>query len=439
MTWDRVALNGTIACFGGTALAAYSVGPIPVQWIAQGGIVGIAVAMILGRDRLLRVPGAAPLLLLLAWALLLNIIYYRHFAPLQPARATLPYPFYIAVRYINVLAFAAAFYLTYWLQARGYRDVLIKRVVVVGVIVGAAAFYIFFAQMLGLPELPRTRMGTGGGEQVTGRFSSANISYVRMLGTFREPSHLAEWLLVPLFISLTRPGVRGRIGAALLTTTMLLTVSLTGIVAAIAGWVGGIVALNPFRGTNIKRVAMGVAVVAVLFVAVQQLSVGFFESVSIYSVLNARTLELVEGGVRASNRGYVYQFFAENPPPLFGYGLGNGNIYFSNISGAELVNSFLSLYVSMLYATGLPGFCLLILFLLTPIARMRTSRVASRDRTQSGVLMGYLAYLAAFAIAPEELSVPFGIVAGLLAFRDLAPNKSYSTLEPARVEVAAGA
>jgi hypothetical protein len=142
--------------------------------------------------------------------------------------------------------------------------------------------------------------------------------------------------------------------------------------------------------------------------------------------------------VSASNRGYVYEFFGQNPPPLLGLGLGNANIYFSDLAGSELVSSFLSLYLTTMYAAGVPGFVLLVLFLAWPVLRMRTSRAASRNREHAATLMGYLAYLAAFALAPEELTVPFGIVAALLTYREVNQPGTERAGEPARVEMMAG-
>jgi hypothetical protein len=156
---------------------------------------------------------------------------------------------------------------------------------------------------------------------------------------------------------------------------------------------------------------------------------------SVYSVLNARTLDLIEGGIGGSNRAYVYEFMSAHPPPLLGYGLGNGNIYFSNISGSTLVNSFLSIYVSTFYSTGIVGFTLLAMFLVTPIVRMRTATGRRADATTTAILMGYLSYLVAFAVAPEELSVPFGIGMALLAFR---PNAQPAPIVERPQAVAAG-
>jgi hypothetical protein len=417
----------------GTGLAAYNFGPIPVQWVAQGTLLGIALVAVLARDRLQIIPGSALLLLFLAYAALMNIVQWRHFAPLLPIGASLPYPLFISVRFINVLSFAAAYYLAYWVQTRGHRSLLIRRVVLAGLGITILAVYIYAAERLGLPQPPRTRMGTGGGEQVTGTFSTADMRYSRMLGTFREPSHLAEWLLIPLFLTLAQRGWRARAGAALMVASMLLTVSLTGILSALAGWLGGIVLLNPLRVANLKKVAVGAALILVLFFVVQNLTAGM--GLSVYSVLNARTLDLIEGGIGGSNRAYVYEFMSAHPPPLLGYGLGNGNIYFSNISGSTLVNSFLSIYVSTFYSTGIVGFTLLAMFLVTPIVRMRTATGRRADATTTAILMGYLSYLVAFAVAPEELSVPFGIGMALLAFR---PNAQPAPIVERPQAVAAG-
>ena len=407
--------RGFVALFLCTGLGAYSIWSVPFVWIAQAGEVALAAALIIGLNRVRNVPGGLVFIVFIAWALIVNILNAECFASMMPAMATLPYGLFIIVRYVNLLAFAAVFYLTFWLMTQGYSEFLVKGIVGVGTLVSLAALYIYIAQIYGLPEPSRTRMGTGGGEQAT-TFSLGSFFYTRALGTFREPSHLAEWLVLPLFFSLARSNRAARVGTFLIGTTLLLTVSLTGILSAMVGGVAAILISNPLRLENLKRLVGVAAVLSVLAIGLQIVSVNAAdEEHSITSIVSLRTLEILEGGLGSSNRGHTYEFIADNPFPLVGYGLGNANIFISNAFGSDLVMSYLSLYINTLYSTGIVGLGLLLVFLVSPIIRNLAKRESAKLRHSPVFLMTYLAYLVSFGVNVDELSVPFAISAAFLA------------------------
>lgn len=411
--------RGLVLLFGGTALAAYTVGPIPAPWLAQAGLVALAVGLVLGRDRVMVVPGGAALAAFVAWALAVNVLRADRYAAFMPLDASLPYPLYVAVRYVGIFSFAAAFYLALWVMYRGYAPRLVNAVVLVGVCVALYSFYIYAAHILGLPEPPRNRAGTGGsGGQATIFSSGGTGLYRRMLGPFREPSQLAEWILIPLFFSFARTGRFARTCRACLAAALVLTVSMGGMVSACAGAVLGLLLTNPLRAGNRRRVGV-VLVGAVLAVgAAASISVGSGDgATNILSILTFRFDEIMEGGIGKSNRGYVVDFMVANPPPPLGYGMGNGNIVFSEYTGSDLPMSFLSLYVNVLYSAGVVGLALLLVFMAAPILRaMRARRVTELGATPV-FLMGYLAHMVAFSVNSEELTVPFAIAAAVLAYQ----------------------
>ena len=406
-----------VTLFLGTGLAAYNIASVPIQWLAQAGFIALAAALILGLKRVRIVPGGYILIMFMGWALVVNGFNIGRFAAEMPALAPLPYELFIIVRYINLLSFTAVLYLTFWLLTQGYSKSLTNWIVLIGVLVSLAALYLYFANIYGLPEPSRSRLGTGGGEQAT-TFSYGYFFYNRALGTFREPSHLAEWLLLPLFFSLTRPGKAAIVSTFLIGSTLLLTVSLGGIMSFVIGVVAAILINNPLRIKNLKRLIGITVALSILAVGLQLVSIGIGgEVLNIYSIISFRILELLEGGVAASNIGFVYEFLAENPFPLLGYGLGNANIFFSNNTGNDSVVSYLSLYINVLSSTGIVGFGLLLLFLLRPIIRA----VAKKGRFEFGqspvFLMTYLAYLIFFGVHTEELSVPFAVSAAYLTYQ----------------------
>ncbi len=400
-----------------SSLAAYNFGPVPIPWMGQAGFVAAAVGLILYVGKIRIVPGAGWLLFFLGWAFLLNTLNAGEFSNLMPPLATLPYPLFIAVRYVNVLSFAGAFYLTYWLLQSGYQKEFVRAIIVVGLIACAGAGYVYIAQIVGLPELPRTRLGTAGGQQATS-FSSGMFSYRRALGTFREPSHLAEWLLLPFFISFLRRDRFGKIARTAIGGTLLLTVSLTAFFASALGAGIAMLLTNPFNRRYAKLVGGSVLVAGGLFVALQNVVVGAgVDGSTLAAVVTGRIGATLGGGFAKTDRAYVYELMSEHPVPMLGYGFGNANLYGSNLTQNTAVMSFLSLYVNTLYATGVLGFITLLIFLFRPIVQYLRSRPRRQGVEVPLLVMVYFAYLVAFAVSSEELSTPFAIASGMLTYQ----------------------
>lgn len=416
----EVVFRGLVLLFAGTALAAYTLGPIPAPWVAQGGLVALAAALVLGRDRVMVVPGGTVLVAFVAWALAVNVLQADRYMSIMPMNASLPYPLYVAVRYVGIFSFAAAFYLALWLMYRGYAPRLVNAVVLVGVSVALFSFYVYAAHIFGLPEPPRNRAGTGdaGGPQATLFSSGSTGVYRRMLGPFREPSQLAEWLLIPFFFSFARTGRLARTCRACLGGALVLTVSMGGLVSACAGAVMGLLLTHPLRAGNRRRVVVMLATVgAVAFVA-GGISVGAGENVTnLLSIVTFRIDEILEGGIGQSNRGYVLDYIRENPAPPLGYGMGNGNIIFSEHAGLHRPVSFLSLYVNVLYSAGVVGLALLAIFLARPVLRAMRTRGDTELGATPVFLMAYLAHMVMFAVNSEELTIPFALAAAVLVYQ----------------------
>jgi hypothetical protein len=206
-----------------------------------------------------------------------------------------------------------------------------------------------------------------------------------------------------------------RLKSIVIATALLLTVSLGGIASCIGGVVGGLLLGNPLRPKHLKALVLIVLGFGALLLVAQVTSVGLTGQ-SVYSVLNVRTLQILEGGVESSNRAYIADFVRWFHPPILGYGLGNANIFLASKLGIDLIVSFLSLYVNVVYSSGIIGFVLLSIFLIQPIVR---NAISSRDRTKRrplAILMGYIAHLIVFAAGPEELSVSFAIIAAFLLY-----------------------
>jgi hypothetical protein len=410
----RLVLLAFVVAVSANALEAYSLASVPVEWMAHAAVFG-AVLVLGVAHRLYVLPGSRPLLLLSAWSLAVTVFtaVTGRFAELMPELATLPYGVFLAVRIVLLAAFVCSTWVVYWLLVNGYRDEVVTWTVRLGTVAAVLALYVYVAQVYGLPEPPRTRMGTTGGEQAT-RFQYA---FHRAMGTFREPSHLAEWLTVPFFLSLSHGRRMLNVNTVLISGALLLTGSLTGILGLGLGLVLALLMANPFSLRN-GKILLRLGIVAVLGLVIFQGLVSSYSSNSadLFGVIGQRVDPILrQGGLSGTNRGYVYGFVAHEPPPLLGMGLGNANIALTAYLGVPIISSFLSLYLNFLYATGYVGLALVCLAVGMPLARFLKSRV---ERTQylTMVLASYLCYVIVFIVHLEEFTLMYALALALLVY-----------------------
>lgn len=414
MTYPRVALLAFTCVFVGTSLGAYAFGPIPFQWLTQFGLLG-AVGLLLLAGKLGPVPGLGVMVPLVAWAAVVTLANAMLFdyAAFMPPLASAPYPVYMALRFLALLTFAGAALLVYYLLQNGYRDVIVRRIVWVGSAASLAAVYIYFAQVNGWWEPGRTRMGTAGGEQ------SVSFAYAfhRAMGTFREPSHLAEWLLLPFLMGFSYRG-RFRVPHMLtMSAAMLLTGSLTGIIGIGGGLAGALLLGDPMNRRRLRvplRLA-GVAFAGMLVFNVVAVSNGA-SAADLLEVVSTRLEPIMEGGIGQSNRGYVYEYAATQPFPVTGNGLGHANLVFTAESGSLWMSSFLSVYVNTLYSLGIPGLVMLLVLLGVPVVRLVRAPGFRTDPDLMLLMAAYLGWLLMFSVHSEELTLVFGIVFGMVVF-----------------------
>ncbi len=399
----------------GSALEAYNLAFIPIQWLVQTG--ALITAVHIGFTRCLyTVPGGKSMKWLFYWAVAVifwNLI-FNDYSRLMPSNATTPYLVFVFLRLLNMLSFIATFHIVYWLLINGYRDALIKWTVIIGSIIAVAAIYIYLAQIYNLPEPHRNRIGTNGDEQIT-VFSYA---FHRAIGTFREPSHLSAWLAVPLFLSLAYRQSLLNIHTTLITASILLTGSLTGILGSALGFTGAIIITRPYKLKNIK-ILLGLAMTLLI-------SLGIFysiavsraaEEVDIFRVVSSRMSPILfEGGLQRSNRDYIYEYLANTTIPLVGPGLGNSNLLFSQYLDKDTVVSFISLYVNYLLSLGVVGLALICFFLLSPITRALKMKRLHHNWSFISILAAYLAWLVMLGVGSEELTFVFASIFALLTY-----------------------
>lgn len=391
-------------------MGAYQVTGVPIQWM--GGVLAVFLVLVPPASKLqYRREYLYPAIVLLLVSLfsLAGFLFWgsvTDFKSLLPVGSTTDYAGFIFLRYFQFIVFLAVYLISITFLERHGLERLGRLITVCGVLVATYALYVYVAQIVGFPEIPRNRLGTGGEQQAV-YFSYA---FHRAMGSFREPSHLAEWLVIPFFMTLLNNSIRYLAARILLMFVILLTGSLTGIVATIAGYMLSLLAVSPLRKA-IPRLVTFVAILAVATALFRIFASPYLGgSADLWAIILERLSPIIrEGGLGGSNRAYVYEFVAANPFPLIGYGLGNGNILFGDSLGLGLTASFLSLYVNMLYALGFAGVWTILVFLLVPVIAL--FRFKTGNLRYLRVLVGsYLAWLLIYSAHAEELSASFAIL-----------------------------
>lgn len=395
------------------ALAAYAVGPIPLPWFAQ--ILAMYLLLWVGIKSGLRI---APGMVLFAFFFIYSLLvtsyqtivgeYYRY----MPAKATTPYMFYISLRFMTMASFGSIVYVTYWILTRGWKPQIIRLLAWLCLVFSVAAIYIYIAQIYGLPEPPRTRMGTGGGEQNV-KFTYA---FHRALGTFREPSHLAEWLVLPIFMSFAGTGWMFLAARGAGVLALLLTGSLTGFGALLAGLGAAFFFLMPFMSMAVVKGVMKMVLVGFLGMSGFSLLVASNSSknASLIDTITKRVEPLKEKGIGQSNRNYVYNYLARKDVPWFGEGLGNSNLSFTAATGLDATASFLNLFVNFELSLGYIGLSIFIVFLVTPFFILFANRGYRFQPDHFFILASFFGWLVVFFAHSEELSFHFAITYALL-------------------------
>jgi hypothetical protein len=400
------------------ALAAYCIINIPLEWLSQVGFIVIIIFLFIDRNLYL-VPGSKILFSLFFLAVIVtsvNII-FKDYISWMPTLSTTSYPLFVCLRFIKLLSFIAAIYLIYWLLVKGSRYSVIKWTVIIGTVVSVIAVYYYFAWAYGLPALLPNRLSTGG--TIPTSFGIYSYAFHRATGTFREPSHLAEWLVVPFFLSFIYCKKKFNIYAAIIGVTILLTGSMTGIVGGTIGFIAAIIITNIFKLDNLKIFTRVIVLIFVVLVIFNVLVISYTEErIDIFKIINNRLSPILfKGGMVQSNREYVYRYISNNPPSLlFGTGLGNSNILFSQYLNNNLICSFLSLYFNYLYSTGVLGLILLCIFLFNPVIKVMLGKKIRQDSQIMFIIAPYISHLAMFAVNSEEFSIMFAIIYALMVY-----------------------
>jgi hypothetical protein len=276
-------------------------------------------------------------------------------------------------------------------------------------LVSVTALYIYVAQLYGLWEPPRNRTGTAG-QDFASEVVSFQYLFHRALGTFREPSHLAEWISGPTLIILAMLIKRPTFKLLAIFSLSILCIVLSGSLLGSLGILAGILILLLF---GVIKASLNVIIFFCVISVMPYLGSWLFD-VNFFEAILPRLESLVYGGVGESNRAYVWEYLLDSPPPLFGYGIGNANLVFSEYRHTLLVSSHLSLFVNTLYSLGIIGLIILFPFIYKPFFAASISRIARRDPVSVGCIAAHAAWIVFYLGHAEEFSFIHSAILGLL-------------------------
>lgn len=410
-----------------SALDAYALGPVPINWIGQ--LMSVAVALYLvGKEAVRLPPGGIFWPVLLGWGSILTIAMgiIDQFANRMPPYATTSYPLFIGLRMLSYIGVISQIVLITWLIQHGARSMIVKHTLQIGMYVGLFAIYVYAAHRFGLPEPPRTRIGTHGDGQAV----FFTYAFHRALGSFREPSLLAAWSVTPLMLCFAEPRRIALFPALSLTVALLLSGSLTGFLGLAAGAVIATVSLVPYTALPRRFVIGGGVILAAGCAAFSTLAVANDDgSTNLVQVIWERIEPMLNDGLSGSNRVDVYDALEVMDTPVLGVGFGNANLLLSEASGSDMVCSFLNLYATTLYAVGWPGLIFLLVALGSPllVARAAAARAGVNERQSLWILsVAYGSWLPLYYVLFEEpqfmYAVSFALVTSVSPQRSIRPE-----------------
>jgi hypothetical protein len=383
---DTLFLAGYALC----QLDAFALAGVPLPWL---GLLLCTAASL--HRRLMPFPG------LVAGLLALMLL----FAASTALNASVPVPAdYIAFRFINLMAFLLIVnHVALRCRDGAFDHAFARRLTDIGLAVATVALVVFVLHVVGLGDLPRNRMGTGGLDQAIVFTFESGVEAMRALGTFREPSFLAMALLLPLALALQQ---RRGSAAIVIAAALYFSYSLGVLLALPLALLASSLVAHGLRRQLVALLGLAMLAAAGTWLLVRlQPDNPFAERVQ-----HLLALDLLE-----SSRGYVY----ENLPslfdnPLLGGGIGHLPYTLAAMLGSEVPVSSLNLLLSMLGSGGLVALVIAVVWLLTPntLVLARQRRIDRRGAFWRLVPLN--AFLVLYLTTFEELHVWHAVTLGLL-------------------------
>jgi O-antigen ligase len=135
--------------------------------------------------------------------------------------------------------------------------------------------------------------------------------------------------------------------------------------------------------------------------------------IDFFGTIVPRIRTLFLGGVFETNRGVVWEYFFSVIPPIFGYGLGNSNIIFSDFLNSPLISSHLCLFINAWFSLGFLGLILIIFFILQPFFDRNFYKIGKKDPSACGLFAALAAWIIFYLGNAEELNINHAIILGI--------------------------
>lgn len=401
--WDSRVLLGILLA---NAAAAYSFFGVPVPWVAAPLLLfySLNTGALSTKRKLASV--VKPLLVFTGLAIVMTA-YTWPASPSMPPLATTTYELFLVLRYATLAIYALGIVVFYRYTVKWGEFELCNLLTQVGLIVAGYSLYVYLAQLVGFWEIPRTRMGTGG-QDFTVQAVKFQYEFHRALGSFREPSHLAEWLIVPAISSLAVKTKRALVSRLVMLAAIVLSGSLLAVFALAGAWLT--LVLIGFSSTKSARLIVGASASVVLVVYVFDAVIGL----GYVQVIQDRIDGALRLGIEGTNRDYIFRYVIDNPPSLIGYGLGNASLMLTEAVGTDLVASHLSLYVHYLYALGIIGIALLAWHFTLPLILAVRYGLTKLTLAGQAFVAGHVSWLLMYAGHSEEPALLHAAAVGAL-------------------------
>lgn len=370
-------------------LDAFVLAGVPMPWI---GILMCMAASV--GPRLMPYPGL--ILGMIVLALLLAATTALNDLNIVPAS-------YVAIRFFNLAAFLVVVSYVAIHTCRGeFALSFERRLVDIGYLVAVLAIVVFVMHALGLGDLPRNRLGTGGLDQAIVFTFEVGDETNRALGTFREPSFLAMSLVLPLFLALkNRRATCGLVIAA----AIYLSYSLGVFAALLISLLLSSLVVYGLRRCLPALLVLGAAAAVLAWLAMRL----EFPNQFIERIQHLGSLGLLE-----TSRGYVYenlQLIFDNL--LFGSGVGNLSYKLAEVLDSDYPVSSLNLLLSILGSGGVLGLTIAVVWLLVPNALVFAQRRSLDRRSATLLLVPLNVFLVLYLTTFEELHIWHAVGLGL--------------------------
>jgi O-antigen ligase len=195
---------------------------------------------------------------------------------------------------------------------------------------------------------------------------------------------------------------------------------------------------NPLRVKSWKVVGSFTGILCVGVLAFAAFAAGKnIDLFTLFNVLGGRAGDILfGGGLQSSDRGAILMAAFKQPISFFGYGMGRANLILTDIYGrmtfgaTPFVVDYHSLYLHYLFATGIVGLTLLLVFIITPVYLFWSQRLARMRLQFSYLAGGVIAYAVTNTLLFDELTPEFVTMIALVIAVARA-KESFKSMSPA--------